>query len=36
MWSMLVSGSSDESWSAAQASYQCAAREKCWGWSWMR
>lgn len=28
MWSMLASGSSDESWSAAQASYQCAAREK--------
>ncbi|OOX15966.1 histidine kinase [Xanthomonas campestris pv. azadirachtae] len=31
MWSMLASGSSDESWSAAQASYQCAAREKLLG-----
>ncbi|PPV05914.1 GGDEF domain-containing protein [Xanthomonas bromi] len=31
MWSMLASGSSDESWSAAQASYQCAAREKILG-----
>ncbi|WP_372392037.1 diguanylate cyclase domain-containing protein [Xanthomonas sp. NCPPB 3582] len=27
MWSMLASGSSDEAWSAAQTSYQCAARE---------
>ncbi|MBD4966283.1 GGDEF domain-containing protein, partial [Xanthomonas citri pv. citri] len=24
MWSMLASGSSDEAWNAAQASYQCA------------
>jgi diguanylate cyclase (GGDEF)-like protein len=31
MWSMLASGSSDESWSAAQASYQCAARENILG-----
>ncbi|MGW8338827.1 histidine kinase [Xanthomonas axonopodis pv. khayae] len=31
MWSMLASGSSDESWNAAQASYQCAAREKLLG-----
>ncbi|MBB4133198.1 MULTISPECIES: GGDEF domain-containing protein [unclassified Xanthomonas] len=28
MWSMLASGSSDEAWSTAQASYQCAAREQ--------
>ncbi|MBB3920752.1 diguanylate cyclase [Xanthomonas sp. NCPPB 2865] len=27
MWSMLASGSSDEAWNAAQASYQCAVRE---------
>ncbi|KHL53466.1 histidine kinase [Xanthomonas cannabis pv. cannabis] len=27
MWSMLASGSSDEAWSAAQTSYQCAVRE---------
>ncbi len=36
MWSMLASGSSDESWSAGQASYQCAARERSWCWSSMR
>ncbi|MCD0280880.1 GGDEF domain-containing protein [Xanthomonas melonis] len=28
MWSMLASGSSDEAWNAAQASYQCAVREQ--------
>ncbi|PPU65855.1 GGDEF domain-containing protein [Xanthomonas pisi] len=31
MWSMLASGSSDEAWSAAQTSYQCAAREHLLG-----
>ncbi|KTF35810.1 GGDEF domain-containing protein [Xanthomonas vesicatoria] len=31
MWSMLASGSSDEAWSAAQTSYQCAARENLLG-----